>query len=177
MFIFTGGPGTEGVNAELTPGNAVPQEDKFKVPDGKIVIKSETAEPEKSSKIILEDKIETDGIVTNATSEAEMVPQVNLATYLYPPVLMKPYYLQVEESSLRGSLPDTPKLPVSSRSRAKRPRADTESPPASPSTASPAPTLSSLLTVKMSKKRARSAPSTPPGELKVGSLILNSSPE
>ena len=179
MFIFTGVPGTEGVNAELTSGNAVPQEDKFKVPDGKIVIKSETSEPEKSSKIVLEDKIETDGIVTNATSksEAEMVPQVSLAKYFYPPVLMKPYYLQVEDSSLRGSLPDTPKLPVSSRSRAKRPRADTESPPASPSTASPAPTLSSLLTVKMSKKRARSAPSTPPGELKVGSLIWNSSPE
>ena len=33
------------------------------------------------------------------------------------------------------------------------------------------PTLSSLLTVKMSKKRARSAPSTPPGELKVGHLV------
>ena len=36
---------TEGVNAELAPGNAVSQEDKFKVPDGKIVIKSETSEP------------------------------------------------------------------------------------------------------------------------------------
>ena len=80
MFIFTGGPGTEGVNAELTPGNAVPQEDKFKVPDGKLVIKSEPAEPEKS-KIVLEDKIETDGVVTNTTtkSEAEIVPKVRFA--------------------------------------------------------------------------------------------------
>ena len=77
MFTFKGVAVTD---AELTPGNAVSEEDKFKVPDGKIVIKSETAEPEKS-KIVLEDKIETDGIVTNATtkSEAEMVPQVSFA--------------------------------------------------------------------------------------------------
>ena len=71
MFTFKGA--TEGVNAEL----AVSHEDKFKVPDGKIVIKSETAEPEKS-KIVLEDKNETDGVVTNTTtkSEAGIVPQV-----------------------------------------------------------------------------------------------------
>ena len=143
-------------------------EDKFKVPDGKIVIKSETSEPEKS-KTVLEDKIETDGIVANAStkSEAEVVPQVRLFSSSHPIIIIN--HLQVEESAPRESLPDTPKLPASSRSRAKRPRAETPSPPSSPpsSLASPAPTLSSLLTVKMSKKRARSAPSTPPGELKV----------
>ena len=60
-------------------------EDKFKVPDGKIVIKSETSEPEKS-KTVLEDKIETDGIVTNAStkSETEVVPQVRFADQFYP---------------------------------------------------------------------------------------------
>ena len=75
MFTFTGGPVTEG--AELASGNAVSQEDKFKVPDGKLVIKAEPAEPEKS-KIVLEDKIETDGIVPNTTtkSETEIVPEV-----------------------------------------------------------------------------------------------------
>ena len=79
MFTFKGVPVTEGVNAEL--GNAVSQEDKFKVPDGKLVIKSETAEPEKS-KIVLEDKIETDGIVSNATTKSELeVPQVSFANY------------------------------------------------------------------------------------------------
>lgn len=172
MFTFAV---AEGVNAELASGNAVSQEDKFKVPDGKLVIKSEPSEPEKS-KIVLEDKIETDGIVPNTTakSEAEIVPKVRFKMICpkYCPHIINPYYLQVEESARRerDSLPDTPKLPAGSRSRAKRPRADTESPPASPSTASPAPTLSSLLAVKMSKKRARSAPSTPPGELKVGVL-------
>ena len=79
------GVGNEGVNADLASGSAVSQEDKFKVPDGKIVIKSETSEPEKS-KTVLEDKIETDGIVTNAStkSETEVVPQVRFADQFYP---------------------------------------------------------------------------------------------
>ena len=73
------------------------------------------------------------------------------------------------------SLPDTPRLPGSSRSRPKRLRTETESPPGSPSVApsTPAPTLSSLHAVKMSKKRARSAPSTPPGELKDGTETMS----
>ena len=174
LFSFKGVPGTEGVNSELASGNAVSPEDKFKVPDGKIVLKSETSEPEKS-KTVLEDKIETDGIVANAStkSEAEVVPQVRLFSSSNPIIIINSYHLQVEASAPRDSLPDTPKLPVSSRSRAKRPRAETPSPPSSPpsSLASPAPTLSSLLTVKMSKKRARSAPSTPPGELKVSKIL------
>ena len=64
-------------------------EDKFKVPDGKIVIKSETSEPEKS-KTVLEDKIETDGIVANAStkSEAEVVPQVRLFSSSNPIIII-----------------------------------------------------------------------------------------
>ena len=73
IFAFQGV--TEGVNTEL----AVSQEDKFKVPEGKIVIKSETAEAEKS-KTLSEDKIETDGIVTNATTKSE-TEQVRLAFF------------------------------------------------------------------------------------------------
>ena len=84
-----------------------------------------------------------------------------------------------DESAVKESvtLSETPKLPPSSRTqRPKRLRADTESPPASPAasgTSGSGPTLSSLHAVKMSKKRARSAPSTPPGELKDGTETMS----
>ena len=79
MFIFKG---TEGVNGELGSGPAGSQEDKFKVPDGKLLIKAETAEPEKS-KVSFEDQIETDGVVTKPTtkSEADNVPQVRICKF------------------------------------------------------------------------------------------------
>ena len=85
----------------------------------------------------------------------------------------------VKEESVKTEPPelDTPKLP---KSRPKRLRTDStlslssdlmSTPPPSPAPDSaPAPATPSTPTYKMSKKRAqqlRSAPSTPPGELKV----------
>jgi len=145
----------EAVKPELSSVKSSDQEDNFKVPDGKPVIKSEPSEPEKS-KAVPEDKIETDGVATETSTKSETEN------------------IQVEgaDSSVKESvsLPETPKLPASSRSRPKRLRSEAESPPASPSAGQ---TLSSLHTVKMSKKRARSAPSTPPGEMKDGTETMS----
>ena len=86
----------------------------------------------------------------------------------------------VKEESVKTEPPelDTPKLP---KSRPKRLRTDStlssdlmSTPPPSPAPDSaPTPATPSTPTYKMSKKRAqqlRSAPSTPPGELKVMSI-------
>lgn len=60
----------EAVKPELSSVKSSDQEDNFKVPDGKPVIKSEPSEPEKS-KAVPEDKIETDGVATETSTKSE----------------------------------------------------------------------------------------------------------
>ena len=65
-------PGTvsDAVKPELSLVKTSDHEDNFKVPDGKPVVKSEPSEPEKS-KAVSEDKIETDGVATETSTESE----------------------------------------------------------------------------------------------------------
>ena len=70
MKCLTGGAVTEPGKQELGSVKSPDQEDQFKVPDGKPVIKSEPSEPEKS-KIVVEDRIETDGVASDISAKSE----------------------------------------------------------------------------------------------------------
>ena len=73
---FLSGGASEAVKPELGSVKSSDLEDNFKVPDGKLVIKSETSESDKS-KTVMDDKVETDGVATETSTKSETeVPRV-----------------------------------------------------------------------------------------------------
>ena len=74
--VFLSGGASEAVKPELGSVKSSDLEDNFKVPDGKLVIKSETSESDKS-KTVMDDKVETDGVATETSTKSETeVPRV-----------------------------------------------------------------------------------------------------
>ena len=153
-------PGADAI--AKTPGQALApadlQHEDFKKPGDIVNIKTEhTTVVETLVQSVPEGRVDIEAVTDGGVSDKEAVKEESVKTE--PPEL------------------DTPKLP---KSRPKRLRTDSTlslssdlmtTPPPSPAPDSaPTPATPSTPTYKMSKKRAqqlRSAPSTPPGELKV----------
>ena len=142
-------------------------DDDFKKPGDIVNNKTEHPPVEASNPSVTESHVDIEAVTDGGVGDGEAVKDESVKT-------------EPQEQPEQDKILDTPKLP---KSRPKRLRTDStlslssdlmSTPPPSPApdSAPPlaTPTTPSTPTYKMSKKRAqqlRSAPSTPPGELKV----------
>ena len=151
---------------EQTPATYNHQDDDFKKPGDKVNIKTEHPPVETLAESVTDGHVDVEAVTDGGFGDVEAVEEKSVKT-------------ESQDQTEQDKIQDTPKLP---KSRPKRLRTDSmlsmssdvmSTPPPSPlpDSAPPLATPSpSTPTYKMSKKRAqqlRSAPSTPPGELKV----------
>ena len=149
--------------------------DDFKKPGDIVNNKTDHTAGETLVQSVKENNVDIEAVTDGGVSDKEVVKEESLKT-------------EPHDHPEQDRIQDTPKVP---KSRPKRLRTDSmlslssdllSTPPHSPAPDSaPAPATPSTPTYKMSKKRAqqlRSAPSTPPGELKVSNatrqhILLN----